>query len=1683
MKKLLSLVLTVAVVLTIALPADLISAFAAEQTEGSNTTNYDSLWEWQAYGDGVEITAYKGSQTDVYVPDNIEVGGVEYSVIKLGDNLFKENKSLDSVTLGEGITEIGASVFEGATSLVCIVTPESLTTIGANAFSGCSAFNSIILYDTVTSIGENAFLNCPNVVVYCNENTAAHTYVSEHNIAYTILNPDATPEVYTQDGIEYYIMNGEAIAISFDGRSNKAVIPTVVNNYPVTELRGVFKNHRNLTSVTMPEGLKKIGSEAFYSCKSLINIKIPSSVTYIGEKAFYRCSNLNKIFISGKIKIIERQAFYYCSALTNLPNLDSVTSMGSGVFCGCTGLTSLTISNNIMTMSDGTFSACKNLTSVTISDGVKGIGSSVFSHCENLEYITISDSVTEIGENAFWGCHKLQTVKMGKGLKDIGNSAFSCCYKLSNITIPDSVTSIGENAFRCCPIENVYIPQSLTTIYTSSFIESAIWYVYRDSYAHKFADFNNLLYTIIGESERIYVVDGVSYIIIADRAIAFSYDSSSENIIIPETVEGYPVTELKETFNKCYILKNVTIPDSVTKIGKNTFSECSLTNIEIPNSVTVIGDGAFSHTSLTNATIPDSVTYIGNEAFLNCQELTSISISNNATYIGERAFADCRNLRTVVIPDNLEAIYENSFPDTIMLLAHEDTSADTVLTDKNLTHYIIEKNSEPEIYDNCDGLYYLLTKYDAIAFSVTDTSIYGEVNLPEKVNGIPVTALNRTFYGCNDLTSVKLPKSVKTIGAETFAGCIYLENVTIPENVTEIGRAAFSECMRLTDVSLPDSVIKIGDNAFYNCVELHEIKIPFGVTRIGDSVFADCWNLADIKIPNGVKSIGHQAFRNCATWSDAISIELPQSLISIGAWAFANCPLTSITIPNVVETIGESAFAYCNLLTNVTIPGNVKNIDREAFYNCVNLTNVIIEEGVESIGASSFRQQDAEAGKSVNLKTVLIPKSISSMDVTSFPASTIICVYENSYAHKFAVENDLLYFVLHKTDNPEISYASGISGTAAYIDGTAATNATVEILYDDGVVKETVMTDENGEYTFTYAEVGRYTIRVTDADGNTGSEIVSVKRMNVFDTFISGETDIILKKGYNVSGKISPAGNTKIILMDIDGNVTQEFESHNGEYVITNVPNGSYILKAENEIGSAVKEITIFNSDLTIDIIIIASETATVTGYVEVEDREFNHHRRNWVDVTLYNSEGVVVASKKTDKEGRYTFTNIPVGEYSILAETTDMRPDKQNHFERSHQLTGYAYVDITEASTYEVETIILYEKNDNFATVSGKVTAQGESQRSKVILKNVFRHEIAKFDTGNNGKYSFKNIKDGLYFITATTESAGMGFTVIVVKYGCVYGKTDIFVKKSAKVHEHERFMAENIPHCNTKDEACAYRDKIAEEKRFYDSLSEKERKQLSKEYIDRLNYLSELITGCEYDVPHGFEVSNGGTVISGDELENKDANIKLVLNVSKIIPAEIDEDGIKTGEQYISQSVENTADENEIIQYYDISLSKNDKSITNIYKCTDTTGKLRVTMEIPEEYKGHKRYTFIHVHNGEPTTLVDLDDDPDTVTFEIDRFSVFALTYSDVELIGEEKSYPTQITYNEATGKISVSSQSSGMLFIATYNNNLLEKVITYDISSSTSAAEFDFEKNQIAIVLGENMNPLCKKFTLDN
>jgi len=135
------------------------------------------------------------------------------------------------------------------------------------------------------------------------------------------------------------------------------------------------------------------------------------------------------------------------------------------------------------------------------------------------------------------------------------------------------------------------------------------------------------------------------------------YRGGKLEVNIPNRIWGLPVNHIGGEFWGVFSgsnLMKVTIPNSVTKIGDETFSNNQLASVTIPNKVKFIGDEAFADNQLTSVNISNRVTYIGRRVFANNQ-LASVIIPNSVTLIGNEAFAD-NPLTSVTIPDNVNIV-------------------------------------------------------------------------------------------------------------------------------------------------------------------------------------------------------------------------------------------------------------------------------------------------------------------------------------------------------------------------------------------------------------------------------------------------------------------------------------------------------------------------------------------------------------------------------------------------------------------------------------------------------------------------------------------------------------------------------------------------------------------------------------------------------------------------------------------------------------------------------------------------------------------------------------------------------------------------------------------------------------------------------------------------------------------
>ena len=154
--------------------------------------------------------------------------------------------------------------------------------------------------------------------------------------------------------------------------------------------------------------------------------------------------------------------------------------------------------------------------------------------------------------------------------------------------------------------------------------------------------------------------------------------------------------------------------------------------------------------------------------------------------------------------------------------------------------------------------------------------------------------------------------------------------------ITQVAMGAFSDCINITSVKLPTTVKSIGKKAFYNCSKLADVDIPSGVDSIGTEAFGSCKCLTEIRLSSSLSVIESSVFSN----SGLVKIHIPESIISIGSYAFSRCPLKIVEIPRNVTNIESSAFQYCSSLETIVLGENVNSIGGSAFGDCYQLKRV-----------------------------------------------------------------------------------------------------------------------------------------------------------------------------------------------------------------------------------------------------------------------------------------------------------------------------------------------------------------------------------------------------------------------------------------------------------------------------------------------------------------------------------------------------------------------------------------------------------------------------------------------------------------------------------------------------------------------------------------------------------------------
>lgn len=370
-------------------------------------------------------------------------------------------------------------------------------------------------------------------------------------------------------------------------------------------------------------------------------------------------------------------------------------------------------------------------TSYIIPDGVKIIESTAFMGTSNLNSIVIPNGVTTIKENAFYLCSNLKNVSIPTSVKSIGEYAFdfSACTKENygyyigncligadneingNFTIKDGTRLVADSALREIDnLGNISIPASVEIIGDCAFLNFS------------------------SESLKNITVANENKYFSSENGVLFNKNKTE--------LLCYPCGKNETTY---------TVPNTVTKLAKVSFSGCKLNKLNLPNNLKYIDESAFTETSLKTLSIPESVEYIGKYTFL-MSGIETVNIPKRIATIEEGTFSCCINLKSVTIDNNIKHIGDYAF-------------------------------------SRCYNL--------------------SDINISNNVTSIGKGAFQSTI-----IQKIELPASLESIGEYAFNDCQNLQEVTIPNKEVNINNRAFYNCPELNTVTIPAKVKEIGKNAF-----------------------------------------------------------------------------------------------------------------------------------------------------------------------------------------------------------------------------------------------------------------------------------------------------------------------------------------------------------------------------------------------------------------------------------------------------------------------------------------------------------------------------------------------------------------------------------------------------------------------------------------------------------------------------------------------------------------------------------------------------------------------------------------------------------------------------------------------------------------------------------------------------
>ena len=845
------------------------------------------------------------------------------------------------------------------------------------------------------------------------------------------------------DDFEYYA-DDETVTLFWpkDKTKKSVTIPACV-----TEINGnAFDGCVLLEEVKFEKGckLKRINTFAFKDCTALKKIWLPPTVELLGDRVFYGCTSLEEADFSG----------------------EGITSCGSLIFEKCASLKRVVVPAGMTNVSEKEFADCVSLESVKFCEGVTAIADNAFYGKKLVGEMTFPSSIKKIGDRAFYG-NEFSAINITRNVESIGKEAFFSGENgnLKSLTLPyvgqtinggtlgDVFSQNGLSTLESLTISGgtlsgdslkwfsgLTLEVSDDVNIKAGALDNTEWYKnQKDGVVYV----GNIVYGYKGTMSQptaIVIKEGATKIIdgafgIQENAVSFEISSTVKEIGKKVLTAPYLLRIKVSADNKNYASDGNCLLKKDENGNKENTVIMGCRGSEIPSYVRVIGEYAFELMSVDALKIPKYIQRIETGAFIGAVFSDNIVFESGSQLqaIGDYAFCTYAYYMGNVVLDlgalnNLKSIGEYAFDLGNNSVDGLNNGITSVILPKNLTSigkYAFGPNLESiqvatdndtfTVADNC------LIKDSTVVLGTSNSVI------PAKVNGKKITTIGDYAFAYKAVSNLVIPDGIETIGNGAFAKCQGITTLNLPRMLKSIGASAFVGT-KLTNVTIPTSVVTIGERAFAGLnLEYVEFEIEsndggYGLQSIAQNAFErssapktltapmgilskikDCFSFVETINVIGNDDIPAQAFSGWIPQRTK-AINIGEGVRKIGDMAFADCEITSFVLPASVTEIGVGILTYCPIESLSVASGNARYYAKNNYiidsYShsiviaCKNSGEIPTSFKYVTVNNKNVKEYDVtsianDAFKGVEIERITIPSNIKSIGDYAFAQSTL----------------------------------------------------------------------------------------------------------------------------------------------------------------------------------------------------------------------------------------------------------------------------------------------------------------------------------------------------------------------------------------------------------------------------------------------------------------------------------------------------------------------------------------------------------------------------------------------------------------------------------------------------------------------------------------------------------------------